>query len=74
MVVVTTPATTHAWATPVRPVCVCVCVADESRWMSTRTPSGGGVWRACGQSANQCVCVCGWEEPHKARHVCECVK
>ena len=71
MVVVTTPATTHAWATPVRPVCVCVCVcvADESRWMSTRTPSGG-VWRACGQSANQCVCVCGWEEPHKARHVC----
>ena len=70
MVVVTTPATTHAWATPVRPVCV--CVADESRWMSTRTPSGGGVWRACGQSANQCVCVCGWEEPHKARHVCAC--
>lgn len=50
---------------------VCVCVADESRWMSTRTPSGGGVWRACGQSANQCVCVSGWEEPHKARHVCE---
>ena len=38
--------------------------------MSTRTPSGGGVWRACGQSANQCVCVSGWEEPHKARHVC----
>ena len=50
--------------------CVCVCVADESRWMSTRTPSGGGVWRACGQSANQCVCV--WKEPHKARHVCVC--
>ena len=67
--VVTTRPTTHACATPVRPVCVCV-VADESRWMGARTPSGVCVCVGRVGSEAASVCVSGWEEAHKARHVC----